>query len=121
MNTDKINFLTSQKSKSRLEVTILLFIFLFTLFSFRNAAFGTEGDDEFYRTAIERCDGFWNWTYSHYHTENGRVIIHALLVLLTNLPVIVWKSLSALIVMATCMKISDLVCIKETETRETLI
>lgn len=81
---------------------LLIIAFLFGLFYLRNAYFTSDGDDEVYRTSIETWGSWGKWAHAYYHGNSGRVLIHALLILFTNLPVIVWKLCSAGMIALSC-------------------
>lgn len=69
---------------------------------FYRAGFTTGGDDEVYRTAIETWGSWREWATAYYNGWSGRIVLHSVLIALTNLPVIIWKIVSVFMVTATC-------------------
>lgn len=73
-------------------------MFFISIFFYRSAAFTTSGDDEVYRTSIETWGSWFNWAKAYYFGYSGRIIIHTLLIVITNLPVWVFRLCSAAMV-----------------------
>lgn len=79
----------------------LVVLFIVAMGYFRNVSFTTTGDDEVYRTSLEVWGSIFKWAKAYYYGNSGRIIIHALLIGLLNLPVSVFKIVSSLMVVLT--------------------
>ena len=91
-----------KKKQIYLLPAVFLVAFAFGLFILRNGNFTLEGDDEVYRTSIETWGSWGKWAHAYYYGNSGRVLIHAILIVLTNLPVIIWRVVSAAMIGVTC-------------------
>lgn len=83
-----------------------LFVFLIGMCLFYHAGFTSSGDDEVYRTAIMTWGSWHDWAAAYYNEWSGRLILHSILIALTNMPVFVWKIISAFMMAGTCWMIS---------------
>lgn len=92
----------------------LVVIFAVTLYSMRHVTeFEKIGDTEVYRTSIETWGGWAEWVEAYYNGNSGRVLIHAMLILIVNCPIIVYKLLSASMVTLTCFMFYKYSCAAE--------
>lgn len=91
---------------------VLVASFVFGLFYLKDTYFTTKGDDEVYRTSIETWGSWGNWAHAYYYGNSGRVLIHALLIVFTNLPITVWKICSAGMIALTCSMLYSYATIK---------
>ena len=98
-----------KKYNTKIKIIILIGLFAIALFYYRNATFTTAGDDEVYRTSIETWGSWVNWAKAYYFGNSGRIIIHSLLIIILNLPVDIFRILSSIMVVVTCMGIYQII------------
>ena len=100
--TRKINFIFG------IELVIL---FLACMYFYKDAIFRVVNDDAVYKAAIDTHGSWSKWANYFYNTVGGRVLIHAILIVLLNLPIVIWKILSSMMIVGTCYLITTYVCI----------
>ena len=102
-----------KKYNTKIKIIILIGLFAIALFYYRNATFATVGDDEVYRTSIETWGSWVNWAKAYYFGNSGRIIIHSLLIIILNLPVDIFRILSSIMVVVTCMGIYQIINVRK--------
>ena len=102
-----------KKYNTKIKIIILIGLFAIALFYYRNATFTTAGDDEVYRTSIETWGSWVNWAKAYYFGNSGRIIIHSLLIIILNLPVDIFRILSSIMVVVTCMGIYQIINVRK--------
>lgn len=89
------------KNRKIYGVLMIVLLYIVVLYYYRNAGFTSVGDDEIYRTSIETWGSWFNWAKAYYIGNSGRIVIHSLLIAILNLPVIVFRVVSAAMVTFT--------------------
>ena len=102
-----------KKYNTKIKIIILIGLFAIALFYYRNATFTTVGDDEVYRTSIEIWGSWVNWVKAYYFGNSGRIIIHSLLIIILNLPMDIFRILSSIMVVVTCMGIYQIINVRK--------
>lgn len=54
-----------------------------------------------------------NWVKAYYFGNSGRIIIHSLLIIILNLPVDIFRILSSIMVVVTCMGIYQIINVRK--------
>ena len=54
-----------------------------------------------------------NWAKAYYFGNSGRIIIHSLLIIILNLPVDIFRILSSIMVVVTCMGIYQIINVRK--------
>jgi len=81
--------------KKNFNFTLVLYSILFFILMFimKDYSFKDYADDMVYQNTFNEYSNWFCWAQDFYHGWSGRVAIHTLLIIILNLPVVIWQML----------------------------